>query len=65
LKKEDGKIQHSSAKRQQLSFKDKGKGHPITCHEGTEGVFCRRGETAAAPDYFLAVRTDGERNATF
>jgi len=28
-------------------------------------VFCRSGETAAAADYFLAVRTDGERNATF
>jgi len=28
-------------------------------------VFCRSGETAAAADYFLAVRTDGERNARF
>jgi hypothetical protein len=28
-------------------------------------VFANSGETAAAADYFLAVRTDGERNATF
>ena len=29
----------------------------------TSGYFYRSGETAAAADYFLAVRTDGERNA--
>ena len=28
-------------------------------------VFCRSGETAAAADYFLAMRTEGERNARF
>ena len=28
-------------------------------------VFCRSGEKAAAADHFLAVRTDGERNARF
>ena len=28
-------------------------------------VFCRSGETAVAADYFSAVRTNGERNATF
>jgi len=28
-------------------------------------VFCRSGETVAAADYFLAVRTDGERNTRF
>ena len=30
-----------------------------------ERLCCRCGETAAAADYFLAVRTDGERNARF
>ena len=37
----------------------------ITLGLARRTVFCRSSETAAAADYFLAVRTDGKRNATF
>jgi hypothetical protein len=33
--------------------------------ECRRAAFCRRGEKVEAVDYFLAVRTDGEINATF